>query len=201
MYTPRNSRLLWKITLLTASCLVSLPAYAKYGGGIGEPNNPFLIYAANQMNEIGLHKEDWGKHFKLMAEIDLRICTGKDFNVIGIAFEDAFAGVFDGNGHVISNFSCESIVGDGKPVGLSRFVIGQIKDLRLVAPDVRAPTSIDVGALVGRVRNGGTVTGCSVEGGTVLGRGDVGGLVGNSADFLFESGTISNCTSSTTVTG
>ena len=46
-------------------------AQRKYGGGTGEPNDPYLIYTPEQMNAIGAEPNDWSKHFKLMADIDL----------------------------------------------------------------------------------------------------------------------------------
>jgi hypothetical protein len=36
------------------------------------------------MNAIGANSNDWDKHFKLMADIDLSGFTGTDFNIIGI---------------------------------------------------------------------------------------------------------------------
>ena len=61
-------RLLWVGVI---SLVVSLYGYAQgesYGGGTGEPNDPYLIYDPNQMNAIGANSGDWGKHFKLMAD-------------------------------------------------------------------------------------------------------------------------------------
>jgi len=84
---------------------------AKYGGGTGEPNDPYLIYTAEQLDDIGAEPNDWDKHFKLMADIDLSAYEGTDFNIIGYwvqwYFPDnmPFTGVFDGNGHRISNFT------------------------------------------------------------------------------------------------
>ena len=43
-----TSRILRTILLLIAVCFVSFPAHAKYGGGTGEPNDPYLIYTAEQ---------------------------------------------------------------------------------------------------------------------------------------------------------
>ena len=45
--------------------------FEKYGGGLGDANNPYLIYTSCQMQEIGADSNDWDKHFKLMADIDL----------------------------------------------------------------------------------------------------------------------------------
>jgi len=46
-----------KFLLLLCTCAlvlfnIALPAQAKYGGGTGEPNDPYLIFDANQMNAI-----------------------------------------------------------------------------------------------------------------------------------------------------
>ncbi|MHC4633497.1 MAG: hypothetical protein ACYS9C_19800 [Planctomycetota bacterium] len=77
MYRARISSLLEKITVVVVICCCCLPAQAKYGGGTGGPNDPYLIYTAGQMNEIGL-SGNWGdldKHFLLCADIDLSAFT------------------------------------------------------------------------------------------------------------------------------
>ena len=191
-----TSRILRTIPLLIAVCFLSFPAYAQYGGGSGEPNDPYMIYTAEQMNEIGLHEEDLDKHFKLMADIDLSSYTETDFNIIGIAWNNDFTGVFDGSGHTISNFSYTST--DTDQIGLFGYVGGEnalIKDLGLIDPNVDAGTGRRVGSLVGNLREG-TLTGCYVNGGSVSGTGwYVGGLVGQNT------GTITNCTLSASVSG
>ena len=68
-----TSRILRIIPYLIAVCLISFPAYAKYGGGSGTAENPYLIYTAEQMNSIGVNPDDFNKHFKLMADIDLAV--------------------------------------------------------------------------------------------------------------------------------
>ena len=60
------------ISLVTLTAyLFVLPAQAQYGGGTGEPNDPYLIYTAEHLNAIGAEPNDWDKHFKLMADINL----------------------------------------------------------------------------------------------------------------------------------
>jgi hypothetical protein len=128
--------------------LFPLAAQAKYGGGSGEPNDPYLIYTAEQMNTIGTEPNDWNKHFKLMADIDLAQYTGQEFNLIG-SLEQPFHGVFDGNGHEIANFSysCPGMTF----VGLFRYVDGNntcIRDLGLKDPNIvlgssRSPYVLD----------------------------------------------------------
>ena len=202
MSGTRNSNLLGKITVFVFICFFALPAQGKYGGGSGEPNHPYLIYTAEQMNAIGADSNDWDKHFKLMADIDLSGFTGTSFNIIGYFVfwgspdNKPFTGVFDGNGHTISNFTYSSTGRDG--IGLFGYVSGEnaeIKDLGLLNPDIDAGTGDYVGSLVGVIWNG-TVTNCYVEGGSVLGAHEVGGLLGYNYY-----GTITNCYSTATVSG
>ena len=51
--------------------VLALPAGAQFGGGTGEPNDPYLIYTAEHINAIGAELDHMDKHFKLMADIDL----------------------------------------------------------------------------------------------------------------------------------
>jgi hypothetical protein len=74
------------------------------GGGNGTQADPYLIYTAEQLNIIGLLPCERDKHFKLMENIDLAGFSGTAFNIIGTE-SNPFTGVFDGNGHTISNLS------------------------------------------------------------------------------------------------
>jgi len=58
---------------------------ASYGGGTGEPNSPYEIYDANQLNTIGLHIEDMDKCFILMNDIDISGFTGDLILVVLLA--------------------------------------------------------------------------------------------------------------------
>ncbi len=185
-------------------------ANKKYGGGSGEPNYPYLIYTAEQMNAIGAEPNDWDKHFKLMADIDLSGFMGTDFNIIGDWVDPRdnkpFTGVFDGNVHTISNFSYTST--DENYIGLFGCVSlqGQIKDLGLLDPNIDAGTGDYVGSLIGRLYMG-TITGCYVEGGSVSADENVGGLVGAHGSTPEPPSpfpppyTISNCSSTSSVRG
>jgi hypothetical protein len=163
-----------------------------YCQGSGTEADPYLIYTSEQLNMIGLFSCDWDKHFKLMADIDLSSFTGTSFNIIGINPYIPFSGVFDGNGHTILNFTCDS--NDRDYIGLFGYVSGgnaEIKNLELINPDVDAGTGAYVGSFAGR--NGGNINNCYVEGGNVTGEYHVGGLVG------YNSGTITNCYSTGSV--
>jgi hypothetical protein len=147
----------------------------KYGGGLGDGNYPYLIYDANQMNAIGANPNDWDKDFELMADIDLSAYTGTSFNIIGSGPPpNSFAGVFDGDGHTISNFT---YAGGG---GLFAYVGGpnaHIKDLGLIDPNVGVGVGT-VGSLICRMGTG-SVSNCYVEGAKVRGGESTGGLIGS----------------------
>lgn len=178
--------------------------HAKYGGGSGEPNNPYLIYTTEQMNTIGLHSEDRDSHFKLMADIDLSGLGARDFNIIG-TFPNYFRGVFDGNGHTISNFTCIST--DVEGIALFSYVEGgqaEIRDLGLIDPVIDAGMiepdgNLEEGNTAGSLVNylwSGTVSRCYVRGGSVSGDLQVGGLVAYN-----RGGVLAGCYSSAEVIG
>lgn len=181
------------LAIIIAGIVCSL-AQAKYGGGSGTPEEPYLIRDANHMQTIGADANDWGMCFKLVADIDLGQFDGKDgrekFNIIR-----AYGGIFDGNGHTISNFTYDSNGLDH--IGLFCFVSdfnAVIKNIGIIDPNIDAGTGRYVGSLVGRLKHG-TITNCYVMGGIVKGRIRIGGLVGE------YSGTINGCFASSKVRG
>ncbi|MCP4256526.1 MAG: hypothetical protein GY774_03255 [Planctomycetes bacterium] len=177
-------------------CLMSLPARAQYGSGTGEPNDPYLIYTAEQMNEIGANRKEWDKHFKLMADIDLSLYAGRDFNIIGRNMNNAFKGVFDGNGKNISNFIYSSTSGSYTGIfGYVRDTDAEIMNLGLIDPNIEGGSGSGVGALAGWIYEG-RITNCYVKGGSVSSKKWIGGLVGNN-----RRGIINDCYSTCSVSG
>lgn len=167
-----------------------------YSGGSGTAEDPYLISTPEDLNAVGAEPNDWGKHFKLMADIDLSAYTGTEFNIIGNE-SNAFRGVFDGNNHTISNFTYDS--SEVNCVGLFGYIHhdGEVKKLGLIDPNVESGTGNYTGALVGLVDHG-SIKRCYVENGSVSGTSCVGGLVGKKYD---REGNISNCYSTASVTG
>jgi len=90
-------------------------ATKKYAGGIGEPNDPYLIATAEDLMLIGESPEDYDNHFILTADINLdpnlpgrkifyKAVIAPDTNDTKDSFEGvSFTGAFDGKNHVISN--------------------------------------------------------------------------------------------------
>jgi len=179
------------LLVLLFVCLLDLPVKADYGGGTGQPDDPYLIYTAEQMNEIGANPNDWDKHFKLTANIDLGRYQGTDFNIIGESRSNAFSGVFEGNNKKISNFTytCENAT----YIGLFGYVVGgRVEDLGLINSNVEISRGNFHGCLVGNLE-GGAVTNCYLENGNISGNDYVGGLIGFAGGNLDKSGIITNC--------
>ena len=107
-----------------------------------------------------------GRVFELTADLDL---TNADFSPVPY-----FAGIFHGNGHLITGVS---VTGEGSRLGLFRRVGAgaEIHDLRARGTVTPGGTQMNIGGLVGE--NAGLLSGCSFEG-TVGGIENVGGVVG-----------------------
>ena len=184
-----NSRISGVITLLITIFSLSLPAYAKYSGGTGEPNDPYQIATAEDLIALGDEPNDYDKHFILTADIDLnpnlpdrkvfnRAVIAPDINDVNDGFQGtAFTGLFNGNSHKILHLTIE---GDSY-LGLfgSLWYGARISNLGLEAVDVSG-TGDNVGSLVGLNGTwwgGGSLTNCYSLG-TVTGNNNVGGLMG-----------------------
>jgi hypothetical protein len=180
----------------------SLPPLPSFSGGTGEPNDPFVISTAEELNSIGGNPRLMETHFRLANDIDLK---GINFFLIG-SDGYPFRGIFDGNGCAIRNFSYEESRDKYREyVGLFRYVRGmkaEIRDLTLTNSSIvnEVPTwySEDVGpvgSLVGMFRDG-TMVNCHVENSSLSVSCSAGGLIGSNVY-----GMITGCTSDATVRG
>jgi hypothetical protein len=157
----------------------------KYEGGTGQPENPYMIATAEQLNRIGLHPEDWDKYFLMIKNIDLVDYIAEEFNIIGRGYSNSFKGSFDGNDHTISNFTFESSTPysykDRGPIGLFGYLArdAEIRNVAIKGGSIRAKKAYTTGALVG-MQVSGSITDCNLENAQVIGGGYTGGLVGYS---------------------
>jgi len=152
--------------------------------GQGTRETPYEINDPNQLLAISKASLLWEKSFVLMGDLDLAEIVWAQAVIPG------FAGVFDGNGHVIkslkvSGWNCLGLCG--------RLEIGGvILNLGLLDVDI-AGSGGYVGGLVGE--NDGSVWNCYSTG-AIVGDDYVGGLVGYN-----DWGGISNCYSTGVVAG
>ena len=128
MLDLRNSTVLRTIRVLIAVCVVSLPAQAKYDGGTGEPNAPYLISTAEDLVFLGSDPDSRNKHFELTRNIELPGTTGST------ALIPEFSGTFDGNGFAISNLVIDATGSKRDYVGLFGVIgtTGVVKNLHIV---------------------------------------------------------------------
>ena len=139
---------------------------------LGTESNPYQITTAKQLQDIN---NDLSGCYVLTADIDL---AQVDFAPIGGDAETgSFSGVFDGNGHTISNLN----VFAGKYAGLFGCNEGVIKNV--VLKDVNVYGSRYVGGVVAENTSYGTVSACTVQSGNVRSDGsvseiDIGGICG-----------------------
>jgi len=187
-----NGKISQYICILFFILSSAVPCLAKYSGGTGEPNTPYLISSPNDLNSIGLDANDWDKHFKMISDIDMSGYTGTQFNIIG-NLSDQFTGVFDGNGHTVGNFTY--VTSSTEKAGLfGQILSGVIKNMNMSSMDVNTPNGRFVGGLVARAEEM-TMQNCSIDG-FVVGEYSVGSLVG-----LMQSGTMQDCHSRCDVSG
>lgn len=145
--------------------------------GEGTEQSPYLISSVEDWNRVGWQfskaSEDMfvGKYFRLEQDLDV---NGEELTKWGYCKNDkaegsAFAGTFDGNGKMISNFT---IAPGNYGVGLFGFTRNAtISGLLLKQGEIRLNANLLtggrwIGGLVGLMQ-GGTVTGCGVENLTV----------------------------------
>ena len=170
MAITRNSRFLWTILVFIITCVFSLPAYAKYAGGTGEPNDPYQIATPEDLMLLGESPNDYDKQFILTTDIDLdpNLPGGRVFTHAVIAhnasksksFKDAsFTGSLDGKGHIIKSLILH---GDkGENLGLFGVIGsgGEVTSLRIENATITGgENSRYLGVLAGI--NHGTVKNC-----------------------------------------
>lgn len=104
--------------------------------------------------------KDMSAEYKLTADIDL---GGIAWTPIG-TYDDPFAGVFDGNGHTVSNFTitADEAYGQTSAGFISAVSKGTVKNLRIANATITTSYSCNVGAIVGALKqnDAGLVSGC-----------------------------------------
>ena len=173
-----------KKALLFFAVLVILQggkSFAKYSGGYGSSNEPYLISEPNDLIAISSAPDDWDKHFLLTTDLSFQ---GQKLTPIGY-YRREFTGVFDGNGFSISNIVID--LPDEDDVGLFGCTKASvIKNVTL--ENVYIVGGDYVGSLVGF--NKGIISNIDCSG-IVNGGMEVGGIVGVSYN-----GVIKDCNSS-----
>ncbi len=183
--------------------LTATTAAYPYGGGDGSPEDPYRIGEPNDLIEMSQNPDDWSEHFILTADINLNLAEPNTFTTAVIAPDTddstlgfqgtAFAGVFDGNGHIVSHLTIDTAGAGNDYLGLFGQIegpSGEVKNLGLKNVHITGGAdSTLLGGLCGY--NRGSVSNCCSTG-SVTGEGDswyLGGLCGHNDGMDY----ISNC--------
>jgi hypothetical protein len=148
--------------ICTLVLLLALAGSASaYSGGSGTTGDPYQISDVNDWQQLMSTSTDWSKSFVLIADVNLADVT---VTPVGNA-TTPFIGVFDGDGHVISNAtintpasSCVGLFGYFRPPTGS---VSQIRNLGLISVNMTGYGF--VGGLIGE-NNGTVVSDCYVTG-------------------------------------
>ncbi len=157
--------------------------------GDGTAEDPYLISTAEEFSLLSWYSNVLNKHITLTANLDLSGITPYPIGDLG-----PFTGMFDGNGHTISNAVIEQPGSDYVGLFGSVGIGGQINNLGVQNAIITGRNC--VGTLAGINMQRSTITLCYANG-SAKGSGDfIGGLVGNN-----DRGCIINCFAASSVNG
>lgn len=131
------------------------------------------------------------KNYKLMADLDM---TGVTFDGL-CSVDNPFTGIFDGNGHVISNVTNTKWADlKAKVKGAGLFNATRGATIKKLGVESALVTGIDqnVGAIIGQMQ-GGLIEECYVVNSQINGYDHVGSLVGGVNDYNGAGATVRNC--------
>lgn len=180
----------------TASAVSSDTAEsADFDGGDGSESDPYRISTADQLLLVN---NDLTAHYQLDADIDLASLNGKTviagytYDYVNMETGDmdmtkAFSGVFDGNGHTLSNYTYTTD-GNQMAVGIFGAVTGMVKNLNVENVEISSETSaMATGGVIGYLM-AGEASGINVKNVKASGTNCTGGIIGGSM------AAVSNCT-------
>jgi hypothetical protein len=182
-------KIIWIVTIIAAG-IINTSFAGTYSGGFGTETEPFRIGTVADWQEMMADSNDWDANFIMIADINLQgvslIPVGNDLNSNNYV---AFTGVFDGNGHIISN---PAINMPGKwHIGLFGIIDsnGQIRNLGV--EDVNMTGGRDTAGLAGYSH--GAIINCYATG-TVSQPSYLSGVSPNYGGLVgLNRGTISHC--------
>ncbi len=174
---PENSypHLAWE---MTGGEMIREPEVALSGSGSLE--DPWQINSVDELLQISMGSYYWDQHYQLMRDLDL-----SNVSMYRIGYDDinAFAGSFNGGGHILSNLSMVMPSSDYVGVFGCIGTTGHVKGLCVETSIISG--RYFVGGLVGY--NYGSVQMCSVSG-EVVGDGYyIGGLSGRNIGMVVQS--------------
>ena len=147
--------------------------HSDFRAGSGTANDPYQIWSIEELDRVK-HYLKSGYHFILKANLSFKDYKG---NWVSIGTDPdyfVFQGVFDGNGHTISDLKMKS----SASAGLFGFCAGTIKNLKVEGFNINT-TGQAAGAIAAELCAGGRVEQCAVVNSTVDSAHYSGGVVAN----------------------
>lgn len=165
----------------------------EFDGGDGSEAAPYRISKADQLLLVN---NNLTACYQLDADIDLSSLSGKPV-IAGYTYEyvdmttgdmdmtKAFSGIFDGNGHIISNYTYTTD-GNHMAVGIFGAVTGTVKNLNAENIEISGDTSaMATGGIIGYLLSG-SASGINVKNVKVSGTNCTGGIIGGSMAAVSE---------------
>ena len=180
------------IISLAAFFTNSVYTFADYGGGTGEPNDPYQIADVNDLMTLANDTNDYNKCFIMTADINL---TDYTFNTAVIAPDTdiyhawytgtAFTGNLDGNGHNIENLTIIQNTYYIDHIGFIGELRGTVENLGITNYSITVEEdSSSIGAIISS--NYGVVRNCKSSGSINGGINYIGGIVGANKGLIVD---------------
>lgn len=166
---------------------------ADFDGGNGSESDPYLISSAEQLLLVN---NDLTASYKLNADIDLSelnnktLIAGYTYDYVDMTTGDmdmtkTFSGVFDGNGHTLSNY-VYTTDGNQMAVGIFGAVTGTVKNLNVENIEISGETTtMAAGGVIGYLISG-EASGINAKNVKASGTNCTGGIVGGSMAAVSE---------------
>ncbi len=171
-------------------------------GRDGSKEHPYTIASVSELNELALvvnsGNDFTDTYFEVIKDIVYDVTqtdNGNNYTAIGYDGRHPFNGKFNGNGHTISGIRINKI--DVMQQGLFGFLgeSAEVKNVKLA--DVEITGGQFTGGIAGV--NEGSIRNCTVEKSVKIASAN--GYVGGVAGFNYDTGTVTGCISSATLTG
>jgi uncharacterized repeat protein (TIGR02543 family) len=180
------------ILTVTVGVFQEVHAADQYFAGAGTAESPFLIYSAEQLDQLSFLVNSGDTAYSdqtYQLENDIDLSGYANWNPIGSSSELPFKGTFNGNGHKISNLTLTQSLTSPQELlsswGLFGFNAGTINNTNISECNISITGSgnIQAGSIAGY--NSGLILGCACSGEVVSTR-SAGGIAGYNCGSILE---------------
>ena len=196
--------------------LTYFPTAAQYAAAspTAAPGTDYVLDDANKVLTIKTDKGAafWSANDNAYSDDEYTVLLANDIDVSGFLWspvgrtsDSAFAGSFDGQGHIITGLTVKIEAGDETVfAGLFGEFCGSVKNLGLINVSIVASNTstnnklVYAGALAGDAF-GGTISNCFVQGGSVSAASGIGSYAGGLVGYAGQKTAIRNCYSTADV--